>query len=166
MDTGVNFNVGDKAVYPAHGVGVIEAIEKKVVSGNERTFYIMRILNNGMTIMIPTENLKSVGLRQVISMQEVKKIYEILKRKDTSQDNHQPWNRKYREYTEKIKTGCIFEIAEVLRTLFRKRTVKDLSFGEKRILDTAHNLLVKEISIAKNQAEEVVRKEMVNLLSS
>ncbi len=166
MDSAVNFNIGDKAVYPAHGVGVIEAIEKKVVSGNEQTFYILRILNNGMTIMIPSDNLKSVGLRQVISTRDVKKIYEILKRKDPPHDNHQPWNRKYREYTEKIKTGCIFEIAEVLRTLFRKRSIKDLSFGEKRILDTAHNLLVKEISIAKNQAEEVVRKEMASLLSS
>jgi CarD family transcriptional regulator len=166
MDIFNNFSIGDKAVYPVHGVGVIEAIERKVVSGSEQTFYIMKILNNGMTIMIPRDNLKSVGLRQVISLKEVKKIYEILKRRDISKENHQTWNRKYREYTDKIKTGGIFEVAEVLRILFRKKSVKDLSFGEKKILDTAHNLLVKEISIAKNQSEDVVRKEMVSLLSS
>lgn len=159
-----DFNVGDKAVYPGHGVGIIEAIETKVISGNEELFYVMRILNNGMTIMIPKSNLNSVGLRQVISEKEVNKVYMILQQKEVPRDNQQTWNRRYRNYTEKIKTGSVFEIAEVLRILFRLKRVKELSFGEKKILDTAQNLLIKEISVAKKQKEEVTRKEMQSLL--
>jgi len=161
-----HFNVGDNAVYPAHGVGVIESIEKKVISGDTQMFYIMRILHNGMMIMIPKTNVDSVGLRQVITRDDVKKIYGILREKDVPRDNHQTWNRRYRSYTEKIKTGSVFEIAEVLRALFRLKRTKELSFGEKKILDTVQNLLVKEISIAKNQKEEDTRSEMVNLLSN
>jgi CarD family transcriptional regulator len=159
------FSVGDNAVYPAHGVGIIEAIEKKVISGDTQMFYIMRILHNGMMIMIPKSNVNSVGLRQVISKAEVKKIYNILQEKEAPRDNHQTWNRRYRHYTEKIKTGSVFEIAEVLRALFRLKKTKELSFGEKKILDTVQNLLVKEISIVKNQKEEETRKEMTTLLS-
>jgi len=161
-----HFSVGDNAVYPAHGVGVIEAIERKVISGDTHMFYVMRILHNGMMIMIPQTNVNSVGLRQVITRDDVKKIYGILKEKDVPQDNHQTWNRRYRNYTEKIKTGSVFEIAEVLRALFRLKKTKELSFGEKKILDTVQNLLVKEISIAKNQKEEDTHKEMVSLLSN
>jgi len=160
------FNVGDNAVYPAHGVGVIEAIERKVISGKTQTFYVMRILHNGMTIMIPMDNVRSVGLRQVISREEVLKIYGILREKDLPKDNNQTWNRRYRQYTEKIKTGSVYEIAEVLRVLFHLKSSKELSFGEKKILDTVQNLLVKEISIVKKQKEEETRKEMVNILTS
>lgn len=163
---GTEFNVGDKAVYPAHGVGVIEGIEKKVISGTEQTFYIMRILQNGMTILIPKGNVENVGLRQVIGEKEVKKIYEILGQKDLPRDNHQTWNRRYREYTEKLRTGSVYDIAEVLRVLFRLKRKKELSFGEKKILDTAQNLLVKEISIARNMREEHVQAELLNLLSA
>jgi CarD family transcriptional regulator len=164
-DLHADFRVGDKAVYPGHGVGVIEAIEKKVISGNEQLFYVMRILNNGMTIMIPKSNVNSVGLRQVISEKEVSRVYTILKQKDPPRENHQTWNRRYRQYTEKIKTGSVFEIAEVLRILFRLKRVKELSFGEKKILDTAQNLLIKEISVAKQQKEEITRREMQSLLA-
>ncbi len=163
-DSERDFSVGDKAVYPGHGVGIIEAIERKVISGNEQIFYVMRILNNGMTIMIPKSNVNSVGLRQVISEKEVTKVYTILKQKEMPRENNQTWNRRYRQYTEKIKTGSVFEIAEVLRVLFRLKRVKELSFGEKKILDTAQNLLIKEISVAKEQKEETTRKEMQNLL--
>lgn len=162
----VHFKVGDKAVYPAHGVGVIEAIEKKVISGDSQTFYVMRIIHNGAMIMIPKDNVHSVGLRQVISKREVRKIYNILKAKDPPRDNNQTWNRRQRQYNEKIKTGSVFEIAEVLRILFRLKKTKELSFGEKRILDTVENLLIKEISIVKRQKEETTRKEMVHILTS
>jgi len=161
-----DFNVGDKAVYPGHGVGVIEAIETKVISGNEQLFYVMRILNNGMTIMIPKSNVNSVGLRQVISEKEVNKVYMILKQKEMPRENHQTWNRRYRQYTEKIKTGSVFEIAEVLRILFRLKRVKELSFGEKKIFDTVQNLLVKEISVVKQQNEDITRTEMDTILST
>jgi len=161
----IHFSIGDNAVYPAHGVGVIEAIEKKVISGNTQTFYVMRILHNGMMIMIPKENVASVGLRQVISRDQVNEIYRILKTKEAPRDGNQTWNRRYRQYTEKIKTGSIYEIAEVLRILFRLKRTKELSFGEKKILDTVQNLLVKEISIVKRQREDETRNEMANILT-
>ena len=116
--------------------------------------------------MIPKSNVNAVGLRQVVNKKQVNEIYKILKRKEVSKDNNQTWNRRYRQYTEMIKTGSVFEIAEVFRILFRLKKVKELSFGEKKILDTAQNLLVKEISIAKNQEEKVVQEEMDTILTS
>jgi CarD family transcriptional regulator len=153
------FKVGDMAVYPTHGVGVIESIECKEISGDKHTFYVLRVLGNGMTIMIPTNNADSVGLRQVITQKQVSKVYKILKRKNIEIDA-QTWNRRYREYIDKIKTGSIFEVAGVLRDLFLLRVDKDLSFGERRMLDTARNLLIKELSIVKNSPEKSIEKEL------
>jgi CarD family transcriptional regulator len=109
--------------------------------------------------MIPTSNADSVGLRQVISLKQVSKVYKILKRKNIEIDA-QTWNRRYREYIDKIKTGSIFEVAGVLRDLFLLRVDKDLSFGERRMLDTARNLLIKELSIVKNSPEKSIEKEL------
>ena len=153
------FKVGDLAVYPAHGVGVIESIESKVISGTRQEFYIMRILDNEMIIMIPLDNVGHVGLRQVIDAEQVPKIFTILKERQIVPDN-QTWNRRYREYMEKIKTGSVFELAEVLRDLFILREDKELSFGERKMLDTARGLLVKEISIAKNMDETQVEEDI------
>ena len=161
---GKMFKIGDKAVYPAHGVGVIESIENKEISGTEHTFYMLRILDNDMTIMIPTKNTDTVGLREIISTKEIPKIYEILKDRTISIEG-QAWNRRYREYMEKIKTGSVFEVAEVLRDLIRLKTDKDLSFGERRILDTARNLLVKELSVAKNSPEESIKHDLETLFN-
>ena len=156
------FKVGDLAVYPAHGVGVIASIEKKQIFGNEQKFFIMKILDNGMTIMIPIDNVESVGLREVIHAEEVPKIYEILQERDLDIVT-QTWNRRYREYSEKIKTGSVYEIAEVLRDLVLLKYDKNLSFGERKMLDMARNLLVKEISIARNTEETVVEQEIHRL---
>ncbi|MDX1777928.1 MAG: CarD family transcriptional regulator [Thermodesulfobacteriota bacterium] len=153
------FKTGDMAVYPTHGVGIIESIEHKEISGDKQTFYVLRVLGNGMTIMIPTDNADSVGLRQVISQKQVPKVYKILKKKNIEIDA-QTWNRRYREYIEKIKTGSIFEVAGVLRDLFLLRVDKDLSFGERRMLDTARNLLIKELSIVKKSPEKSIEKEL------
>ena len=153
------FKIGDLAVYPAHGVGVIESIERKSISGDKQDFYIMRILDNGMIIMIPLDNVNNVGLRQVIGADQVPKIFDILEEKEIVPDN-QTWNRRYREYMEKIKTGSVFELAEVLRDLFILREDKELSFGERKMLDTARSLLVKEISIAQDLDETQVESNI------
>jgi CarD family transcriptional regulator len=153
------FRVGDLAVYPAHGVGRIESIEAKELYGQNQHFYIMRILENNMVIMIPTQNAEHVGLREIVREEEVPKIFKILKAKNIEFDN-QTWNRRYREYMEKIKTGSVYEVAEVLRDLFLLRLDKELSFGERKMLDTAKNLLVKEISIAKKVNEEKIEKDI------
>ncbi len=158
------FKVGDLAVYPAHGVGVIEKIETQEISGYRQDFYVMRILDNDMIIMIPTNNVGNVGLREIIGHTEVPKLYSILKKRDVQIDN-QTWNRRYREYMEKIKTGSVFEVAEVYRDLLMLKVEKELSFGERKMLDTARNLLVKEISLAKNVGEEQVEKDLDKIFS-
>jgi CarD family transcriptional regulator len=158
------FKIGDLAVYPAHGVGVIERVETRQISGCSQDFYIMRILENDMIIMIPTKNVESVGLREIIGQKEVPKLYSILKKRKITIDN-QTWNRRYREYMEKIKTGSVFEVAEVYRDLLTLKVDKELSFGERKMLDTARNLLVKEISLAKNVKEEQIEKDLDRIFS-
>ena len=156
------FIKGDIAVYPAHGVGYIKSIEKKVINGQNMSFYMMKIVENGMVIMIPTSNVDSVGLRNVISENEVPQVYEVMKEK-THNGNKQTWNRRYREYMDKIKTGSIYDVAEVFRDLFQLKLEKDLSFGERKLLDTAQSLLVQELSIAKDVDEDVMRTEIEQL---
>jgi CarD family transcriptional regulator len=157
------FKVGDLAVYPAHGVGRIECIESKDIAGKKQDFYIMRILENDMKIMIPIQNAEAVGLRQLIAYAELPRVYEILQTKKISVDGA-TWNRRYREYMEKIKTGSIYELAEVLRDLCVLKEDKDLSFGERKMLDTARNLLIREISIAKGVSEEQAEKDIHQIL--
>ncbi len=153
------FKVNDLAVYPAHGVGRIEAIEEKTIGGVTQPFYIMRILDNDMKIMIPKDNAENVGLRNIISDEEVEQVYAILKKKDV-EFTTQTWNRRYREYMEKIKTGSIFDLAVVLRDLYILQMDKPLSFGEKKMMDTARGLLIKELSIARKLKETEIEKEI------
>ncbi|MBW1763292.1 MAG: CarD family transcriptional regulator [Deltaproteobacteria bacterium] len=153
------FKKGDLAVYPAHGVGIIETIESQEISGFRQDFYIIRILENNMKIMVPTSNVKHVGLREIIGEKEVKKIYSILKKRDVVIDN-QTWNRRYREYMDKIKTGSVYEVAEVYRDLLILKEDKDLSFGERKMLDTARSLLVKEIALARDVEENKIEQDL------
>lgn len=154
------FHVGDLAVYPAHGVGRIEAIEKKVINGEKHDFYIMKVFDNGMLIMIPTLNVTQVGLRDVIDKKEIPKVYEVMKTKNQTPNEVQTWNRRYREYMEKIKTGSLYDVAEVFRDLSILKYTKDLSFGERKLYDTAQVLLVKELSTAKNTDEDTIISEI------
>lgn len=158
------FKVGDLAVYPAHGVGKIESIEGKTIGGNRQEFYIMRILENEMKIMIPLQNAEAVGLRQLIASDDIPRVYEILKTKEISV-NGGTWNRRYREYMEKIKTGSIYELAEVLRDLTVLKNDKELSFGERKMLDTARSLLLKELSIVLSVGEAQLEQDIANMLT-
>ncbi len=157
------FKIGDLAVYPAHGVGRIESIESKTIGGKKQEFYIIRILENDMKIMIPIQNAESVGLRRLVDSGDIPVVYEILKSKEVSV-NGGTWNRRYREYMEKIKTGSIFELAQVLRDLTLLKGDKELSFGERKMLDTARTLLLKELSIVRNISEEAVEREIHEIL--
>ena len=158
------FLKGDLAVYPAHGVGYIESIESKEINGDTMNFYMMKIVENGMVIMIPTSNVESVGLREVIPVTEVPEVYKVMQEKAHGADN-QTWNRRYREYMDKIKTGSIYDVAEVFRDLFQLKLEKDLSFGERKLLDTAQNLLVQELSMAKDVDEKSMRIEIESLIN-
>jgi CarD family transcriptional regulator len=154
------FKIGDLAVYPAHGVGIIERIENRKISGCQEDFFVMRILENNMIIMIPSSNATNVGLRQIIDQEEVSKVLSILKKRDISVNGNQAWNRRYRDYMDKIKSGSVFEVAEVYRDLSTIKQDKELSFGERKMLDTARSLLIKEISLAKNMKEEDVERDI------
>lgn len=158
------FSKGDVAVYPAHGVGYIESIESKEINGDTLNFYMMKIVENGMVIMIPTSNVESVGLRELIPETEVPEVYKVMKEKAHGSDN-QTWNRRYREYMDKIKTGSIYDVAEVFRDLFQLKLEKDLSFGERKLLDTAQNLLVQELSMAKDVDEKSMMQEIESLFN-
>ena len=160
------FKVGDLAVYPAHGVGRIESIETKVVNGEEHDFYIMKVIENAMVIMIPTWNVESVGLRDVIQKKEIPKIFDVMRSRQEQPMDNQTWNRRYREYMEKIKTGSLFEVAEVYRDLSLLKLTKDLSFGERKLYDTAQNLLVKELSTARNKSEKAIIDEIEALFKT
>ena len=159
------FQVGDLAVYPAHGVGEIQAIESRVVNGEKHDFYIMKVLENGMVIMIPISNVESVGLRDIINKKEIPKVYDVMKVR-TDGVPAQTWNRRYREYMDKIKTGSLYDVAEVFRDLSLLKLTKDLSFGERKLYDTAQVLLVRELSTAKNTDEETIIDELESLFVS
>jgi CarD family transcriptional regulator len=158
----LEFQVGDKAVYPAQGVAEVVGITEKQISGKVQTFYVLRILDTDMKIMVPTNKAGQVGLREVIGAREIDEVFDILRDKEVHVDK-QTWNRRYRGFMEKIKTGSLFEVAEVFRDLYRLKSTKTLSFGERRMLDTARNLIVKELSVAKHTDEEAVAKEIEKL---
>ena len=155
----VEFTKGDKVVYPAHGLGVIQAIQSRLVGGAQQKFYMISIVETGMKIMVPVGQSKTVGLRQVVDHSTVDRVYAILKDKSVAIDN-QTWNRRYREYSQKIKTGSVLEIASVIRDLTVLKIEKELSFNERRMLDTAQGLLVKELSIAKSASEDLIKEEL------
>jgi CarD family transcriptional regulator len=157
------FQIGAMAVYPAHGVGVIESIQEQEVAGFLQSFYIMRLIDTDMIIMIPTSNAQNIGLRTVIDIKAVAEIFEILRERPTRL-NQQTWNRRYRDYMDKIKTGSLFRVAEVLRDLTLLKLEKELSFGERKMLDTAKNLLVKELSLVNNKEEDEIEAQLEELL--
>ncbi len=158
----VNFKVGDHAVYPGHGVGRVVAVEVKEIMNTHLEFYSVQILETGLKIMVPKNSVSQVGLRPIISQEEASKVIAILKIKDVKIDT-QTWNRRYREYMEKIKTGSVYEIAEVLRDLFLLKVDKELSFGERKMLDTARGLLMKELTLAVDHGT-LTQEEEVRLI--
>lgn len=158
------FVEGQKVVYPGHGVGQIQAIETKEISGVQISFYMIRVLENDITVMVPVNKVENVGVRPIINEKDVKKVYEMLADKRIVVEQT-TWNRRYREYMEKIKTGSIFEITEVLRDLCVLRADKVLSFGERKMLELAKGLLVKELAIAEETDEPTVEAQIEELFA-
>jgi CarD family transcriptional regulator len=158
----LEFNVGQKAVYPCHGVGVIENIESCSIGGASQEFYVLKIQGTGARVMVPTGSAKSVGLRAVITSPEVERIYDILR--SPSKKSTSTWNRRFRALTEKLNTGNLQEIAEVLRDLSSLKNDKDLSFGEKKMLERARSMIVSEISAAKNEERSRIETELNHIL--
>ncbi|PKM79660.1 MAG: CarD family transcriptional regulator [Firmicutes bacterium HGW-Firmicutes-14] len=148
------FNIGDKVVYPMHGAGVIEAIEEQEVLGETRKYYIMRMPIGDMKVMIPINNVKEIGLRQIIQEDEVQKVLDILHDKKSTMS--QNWNHRYRSNLEKIKSGDIYEVAEVVRNLVLREMEKGLSTGERKMLENARQILISELVLARGTEEEKI----------
>jgi CarD family transcriptional regulator len=151
------FKIGDYAVCPGHGVGQVCDIQEKSTGTSSSQFYILKILSNGMTVMVPT-NSKD-GIRALVPSSEIDEVYSLLSNHEVEVDNS-TWNRRYREYMLKIKTGSLKEIAEVLRALFLLKKIKNLSFGEKKMLDQCKDLIAQEISLANSQEKNEVKTKI------
>lgn len=152
------FNVGDKVVYPMHGAGIIEAIEEREILGDKKKYYVMNIPFGDMKVMIPMDNVEKVGLRDVIEKGSVKTVYEILESEEEASNVN--WNRRYRANMDKIKSGNIFKVAEVVRSLLVRERKKGLSTGERRMLETAKQILMSELVLVQG----IDRNEVISYL--
>lgn len=160
-----SFKIGDKAVYRNHGVAVITGIETIEMYGSSQNVYVLEVMDSkNRRVLIPVDKVNSVGLRSLISVEEVEEVYDILRERPTKFDQ-QTWNRRQRKYTEKLATGSIYDVAEVLRDLYLLKYDKTLSFGEKRMLDQALGLMVKELAVTKETTEEAIELEIEEVFS-
>jgi CarD family transcriptional regulator len=146
-------------VHPAHGLGEVIAIEHRELGGAKGEFYILRIVDNGMRVMVPKTSQASAGLRPVMSAKEAERVLETMRAREVAVDL-QPWSRRFRAYTEMIKCGSPHEVAKVLRDMYRLKFDKDLSFGERRLLDQAKSLLMKELALAKGMTEPALQAQV------
>jgi CarD family transcriptional regulator len=159
----MTFEIGQKAVYPSRGIAEITGIEKKEIQGRVQSFYVLRLAENDLRIMVPVEKADQVGLRPVAGAEDVDEVLQILRERAVRFDRH-TWNRRYRGFMEKIKSGSLFEVAEVFRDLYRLKSTKTLSFGERRMLDTARELIVQELSVARAAKKDAVVEELETVL--
>ncbi len=150
------FSIGDKIVYPMHGAGIIEAIEEKEILGEIRRYYIMKMPIGDMKVMVPVDNAEEVGIREVIDDNEIKEVFTVLKGEQSKMP--QNWNRRYRINMDRIRSGDIYEIAAVVRNLMIRDEEKGLSTGERKMLNSAKQMLVSEIVLAIDTDQEEVEK--------
>lgn len=157
------FNLGDKVVYPMHGAGVIEKVEQKEILGEIKNYYVLKMPIGEMKLMIPVDNVDNIGLRNIIAGNSVDKVYDILKQAAVLNDSN--WNKRYRDNLDKIKTGDIFEVAEVVRDLTYRDREKGLSTGEKKMLVSAKQMLVSEIALSTNSEGEGIQEYLDHIIN-
>lgn len=163
------FTLGDKAFYPAHGVGVIEGIESRRISGVDESYYVLRIIDSGMKVTVPRSRVSDIGLRPLVSSEKAEEVFLILTRKEADSKvlrTTLPWNRRQRDYNAKLKTGSIFDLAEILKELSALQNQKPLSFGEKKLMETVRKLITKELACCQNCSEDSVCGKINSLLMS
>jgi len=153
------FTVGDKAVYPAHGVADVVALETKTIGDNPVDFYHLTVVGSGLKIIVPVAKAEENGMRRVASADEVTELFDLLQDHEVPNDR-QTWNRRYRGFMEKIRTGSLFEVGEVYRDLSLLKSTKSLSHGERQMLRTARSLVVRELSVARNAPESDVAQQL------
>ena len=142
------FKVGDKIVYPMHGVGEVDSIEKKVILGKKNEYYMITIISNGMKVMIPVNNAKDIGIRGIIPKKDIKKVITILSTE--AEAIEEDWKLRYQNNIDKVKSGSIYEVAEVARDLFKRGNEKELSIMERKLYENAYQLITYEVAMSKS----------------
>lgn len=158
----MGYKVGDKVVYPHHGAAVIQKRERRVLDGKRRSYLVLRLASSDLTLMVPEDKTEDIGIRQVISREDVKKVFKVFKQPDNSPSTN--WSRRYKANIEKLKSGNVFEVAEVVRNLAIREKERGLSTGEKRMFLRAKEILVSELCFALNcnvqEAEQELEKHL------
>jgi len=156
------FVVGDKVVYPHHGAATVERREKKTAFGEEREYLVLRLAYGDLMLSVPADNTEEVGLREVINDEEVEEVFAVLRKKEARMPTN--WSRRYKNHVEKLKSGDIYQVAEVVRNLSIRDSDKGLSAGEKRMLTRARQILVSELTFAINVSEEEAEQKLNDAL--
>ena len=157
------FNVGDKVVYPMHGAGVIDSIEEKDILGEKQAYYILKMPGE-VKVMVPIAKAESVGVRNIIDKSSAEEVIGILEKDETEMDKN--WNKRYRDNMEKMKSGDIYEVADVVRNLSFKQKEKGLSTGEKKMLNNAKQILVSELVLAEHASKDEVENLIDNKINT
>ena len=160
----MSFDVGDKVVYPHHGAAVIEKRETKTAFGEEREYLVLRLAYGDLTLMVPADNTDEVGLREVINDEEVEEVFAVLRKKEARMPTN--WSRRFKNHVEKLKSGDIYQVAEVVRNLSLREKDKGLSAGEKRMLAKARQILVSELALAEQTNEDKAEALLDEVLAS
>lgn len=158
------FNIGDKVAYPMHGAGVIKAIEERTVAGGVTKYYVLIFEMGGMKVLIPMDSSKDSGLRNIIDNEECQKLIAYIEKEQ--EDEEENWNRRYRENLDRIKTGNIYDVADVVCTLSAREKEKGLSTGDRKMLTTAKQILISEIMLASSKSEQEVSDIIENMLNN
>ena len=157
------YNVGDKVVYPMHGAGVIDSIEEKEILGEKQSYYILKMPGE-VKVMVPISTAEQHGIRNIIDKSEAEKVFNVLEQDETEMEKN--WNKRYRDNMEKMKSGNIYEIADVVRNLSFKQKEKGLSTGEKKMLNNARQILVSELVLAEHSTQEEVEQLVDNKINT
>jgi CarD family transcriptional regulator len=156
------FDVGDKVVYPHHGAAVVERREEREVFGQRREYLVLKLAYGDLTLMVPADNVEEVGLREVINDEEVEEVFAVLRKKEARMPTN--WSRRYKNHVEKLKSGDIYQVAEVVRNLSIRDRDKGLSAGEKRMLTRARQILVSELTFAIGVSESEAEQKLNDAL--
>jgi CarD family transcriptional regulator len=160
----MTFAVGDTVVYPHHGAALIEAIEKRTVKGVEKDYLVLRVAQGDLTVRVPSENVDLVGVRDVVNQEGLDRVFDVLRQPYTEEPTN--WSRRYKANLEKLASGDVIKVAEVVRDLWRRERERGLSAGEKRMLAKARQILVSELALAENTNEDKAEAILDEVLAS
>ncbi|MFC6236563.1 CarD family transcriptional regulator [Longivirga aurantiaca] len=160
----MTFTVGDTVVYPHHGAALIEAVEKRVIKGVERDYLVLRVAQGDLTVRVPADNVDLVGVRDVVNQEGLDRVFDVLRQPYTEEPTN--WSRRYKANLEKLASGDVIKVAEVVRDLWRRERERGLSAGEKRMLAKARQILVSELALAENTNEDKAEAILDEVLAS